>query len=313
MPLTLSEDRRKNPKDLCLFGGEKLEYLCLSRSGNNVATAQRRLRLSNFVDLKNLTFDSLALESAQAEELTQALRRDARRLPVQLWNAVLGAIAKARPEATEKLAALERQRTSNSPLINDNAKRIRSEERDSIGVAVEIFGLEKERILPNLAGDIDDPLTPILNVPSAVLREDQMLAHDWLTQPDWTFLREMPFGSAEFERPGEKLTVLNVNRTPIEQCLGVDLIYVHHRFQSFVMVQYKRLTQETGGFNLNDVRRSWSELKHCVGACQKLKHPNSRATTDSEWSHVSLSFVKQRSSLHQVLNSSKACMYQLTT
>lgn len=39
-----------------------------------------------------------------------------------------------------------------------------------------------------------------------------------------------------------KLTIVNANRSSIETTLGVDLVYYHHKFQSFVLVQYKRLT-----------------------------------------------------------------------
>jgi hypothetical protein len=39
------------------------------------------------------------------------------------------------------------------------------------------------------------------------------------------------------------LTILNCNRQPLERTLGVDLIYYNHRYDSFVLVQYKRMTE----------------------------------------------------------------------
>ena len=45
----------------------------------------------------------------------------------------------------------------------------------------------------------------------------------------------------------EYLTILNCNRQPLEQTLGVDLIYYSHRFDSFVLVQYKRMSEGTQG------------------------------------------------------------------
>jgi len=35
--------------------------------------------------------------------------------------------------------------------------------------------------------------------------------------------------------------VINANRTSIEHTLGVDLVYYNHKYQAFVMVQYKRM------------------------------------------------------------------------
>ncbi len=37
-------------------------------------------------------------------------------------------------------------------------------------------------------------------------------------------------------------TGVNANRTGIEKTLGVDLVYYHHSFDCFTMVQYKRMT-----------------------------------------------------------------------
>jgi hypothetical protein len=46
---------------------------------------------------------------------------------------------------------------------------------------------------------------------------------------------------ARFERRGRRVTVINVNRTPIERTLGVDLIYYTSTFNGYVLVQYKRM------------------------------------------------------------------------
>jgi hypothetical protein len=37
---------------------------------------------------------------------------------------------------------------------------------------------------------------------------------------------------------------MNVNRKAVELALGVDLLYYHHRFRSYIMVQYKRMVKE---------------------------------------------------------------------
>jgi hypothetical protein len=40
---------------------------------------------------------------------------------------------------------------------------------------------------------------------------------------------------------------VNVNRRPVERTLGVDLVYYHHDYGSFVLVQYKMMREETSG------------------------------------------------------------------
>jgi hypothetical protein len=44
----------------------------------------------------------------------------------------------------------------------------------------------------------------------------------------------------------ERITILNCNRQPLEETLGVDLIYYSHRFEAFTLVQYKRMVDENG-------------------------------------------------------------------
>jgi hypothetical protein len=40
------------------------------------------------------------------------------------------------------------------------------------------------------------------------------------------------------------VTVVNVNRTPVEEVLGVDLLYFHEVYRAFVLVQYKRFEDD---------------------------------------------------------------------
>jgi hypothetical protein len=44
----------------------------------------------------------------------------------------------------------------------------------------------------------------------------------------------------------ERITILNCNRQPLEETLGVDLIYYSHHFEAFTLVQYKRMVDENG-------------------------------------------------------------------
>jgi hypothetical protein len=52
-------------------------------------------------------------------------------------------------------------------------------------------------------------------------------------------------GSATFSKEGQSLTISNFNRHKVEQNTGVDLVYYHHKFDAYVMIQYKRMKVET--------------------------------------------------------------------
>lgn len=94
------------------------------------------------------------------------------------------------------------------------------------------------------------PVAPFLSQLKGVsLREDPQIAHDHITFPGMDIARRDVVGSVVFSDPyGEEyLTILNCNRQPLERTLGVDLIYYNHRFDSFVLVQYKRMVDGQTG------------------------------------------------------------------
>jgi len=77
-----------------------------------------------------------------------------------------------------------------------------------------------------------------------VLREDTMVIHDSQVFGDWKKIKQYVVGAAEFEKDGHRLTIMNVNRHKIEETLGVDLLMYHHTYNSYVLVQYKKMTKD---------------------------------------------------------------------
>jgi hypothetical protein len=80
---------------------------------------------------------------------------------------------------------------------------------------------------------------------SVSITEDQAIGHDaGVFGSAWRMLDRYQVGTAVFEQEGTRLTVMNVNRTKVERTLGVDLLYYHHRYRSYVLVQYKSMRKE---------------------------------------------------------------------
>jgi hypothetical protein len=106
-----------------------------------------------------------------------------------------------------------------------------------------------------------------------------MIAHDATVIPGWEDVSAHQIGSVVFERDDECLTILNVNRTPIEKTVGVDLIYYNHSYQAYVMVQYKRMTHHpgTGWFFRPTEAQCKEELDRMLAF--KEVHPDSGTAT----------------------------------
>lgn len=77
--------------------------------------------------------------------------------------------------------------------------------------------------------------------------EDDIINHDLSRFDDWHIdVENSNLVQRTFKRGKNTLNITNVNRKKAETTLGVDLIYFNHKFESFVMVQYKTWKQESG-------------------------------------------------------------------
>jgi hypothetical protein len=76
------------------------------------------------------------------------------------------------------------------------------------------------------------------------LREDQMITNDLMKLPGYEILKTSAHNSVVFGNSQSKLTVVVANRLPLEEQLGVDLIYFNETFHCFLMIQYKTMEKE---------------------------------------------------------------------
>jgi|SRR5579859_175548 len=255
--------------EICLisFDHQKLNYAALVRRGIRVVTAQYRVQFSHFVPLNGISIDDLQLPVAEAlaSYLPESRKGVGKRMPSTLWTSLLAAIKQQRPERTEALDALESLRLAARMPWTGESFEVMAQEKDAVGLALSIFdsnGLQRKNLATQSPPD-SSPAPFLRNIGSATLIEDQMVAHDAQVFGDWQLIKSYVVGAAEFFKRGERLTVMNVNRHPIERTLGVDLIYYHHHYQSYVLVQYKRLVKgnTSGQWGYRPDRQFRAELK----------------------------------------------------
>ena len=73
------------------------------------------------------------------------------------------------------------------------------------------------------------------------IREDAVIEHDARQIPEFTLTASYLTGRAVFLKGRERLEVITANRSPLEEVLGIDLIYLNAIKRNIVMVQYKML------------------------------------------------------------------------
>jgi hypothetical protein len=157
------------------------------------------------------------------------------------FDAILKALVARRPDIRGAVQRLELL-MSPEPSIDSHREEVLGQERDSVGLALEMSGLPS-RTLPSIH-DVPQRMRFLSTLGQAIVREDPAIQHDASVFGDWNQLARYQVGAVMFEDRGERVTVINVNRHPVERSLGVDLIYYTHRFDAYVLIQYKSLRRE---------------------------------------------------------------------
>jgi hypothetical protein len=117
-------------------------------------------------------------------------------------------------------------------------------EREAVVLSLQLSGMYPS-YKGRLAEKCEDTPSFLSNIESARTREDIDIIHDAHHFKDWQKVADSILSTATFTNGRKVLTIMYVNRTPIEENLGVDLIYIDEMSTSFIMVQYKRLIKET--------------------------------------------------------------------
>ncbi len=226
---------------------------------NKMAVTDFETRIS-FSHLHSLTVQTLeSLESllslGQSHQLKRKLGASTvARLGPQLGIEIIGRLfanpidQAAIEDAAEGISAF------------DNYSIRQWEQRDAIRTALATFGISRTAKPSDsrVTTDSDSSLekyTRSKGRPSEALDvnvlEDSVIDHDATMIPGLSLIEKDLTGRAVFENSREKLVVYTANKKPLEEMLGVDLIYINELVGSSIMVQYKMLNREKDDDNAN--------------------------------------------------------------
>jgi hypothetical protein len=166
------------------------------------------------------------------------------------------------------LAALVSVAPATAPIVDDlrdsldargdvsSAAELLAWEKDAAGVLLQTAGIKRDVLRTWQAAPPADP-TPLRRVNFVAglsnrrVHEGLLIAHDAERFPRWLSVPVADVGWRMFtkEETGDELLIYNANNQGVEDALGVDLIYYHEQYRSFVLVQYKKLER---GSHLDD-------------------------------------------------------------
>jgi hypothetical protein len=229
------------------------------RRGPRITTFERRLKVDDIKVFEPLLIADLVAKLGERHKLhaKRVFGADLGLFPPGTWKSLMDVLLTDYPHIASAI-----ERATSEPhepywLSSDHNREVLALERDAITLALKLSGLEakvgSEWEAPSAPAHFLEGLDPI------PVREDQIIQHDLGVFGGWTRLRTYVGTFVEFKDRQNRLVVINANRTPLEATLGVDLIYYQAGYNSFVMVQYKRMRREDHGRRAQYVYRPKSD------------------------------------------------------
>lgn len=119
-------------------------------------------------------------------------------------------------------------------------------QNDAIRTAIGAFGI-KSSAIPEEIVLKNNSVSELGLLVGAHLYEDNVVYADASDLPGFDKIAVDLTGRAIFEKREERLVVYTANKLPLENMLGVDLIYINETRGNIVMVQYKMLEESNEG------------------------------------------------------------------
>lgn len=224
-----------------------------------LATATRKTAVSTFES--RLSIKKLRIVFPTSLQDMKALISDARmlrlleeRLPDE------GSITRLSPQLSAHLIEILAENPDNQPALETafsllpglrQVTDIHWGQENAIQAAMDAFGLRGNAVPTRVA--LRRGATSGLSFIGAYLYEDNVVHADASRLPGFNLISSDVTGRAEFQKGNERLVIYTANKLPLEQMLGVDLIYINETRGNIVMLQYKMLEE----CEPNGERRDW--------------------------------------------------------
>lgn len=227
-----------------------ITHICLLKKQQRVATGQVRLKGTDVVALQSISTKNIValLPKKLQASGEKAFSVGYKAVPPKTGEAILKALLTIVSDE-KKQAILRLIEKIGGQKIKHRSKRAddAAAEKDALGICLDIFGIDRPEILATWteAGSSNPATSFLSGLKEYVAYEDDLISKDIHLVPGWKEISEEISGIVEFENDdGDKLTVINANRKPLEHAFGVDLIYFHRGYNAFTFVQYKMMDKQ---------------------------------------------------------------------
>ncbi|SGZ08061.1 Putative uncharacterized protein [Moritella viscosa] len=272
-----------------------LTHVALGKRGYLAGTDVRRLNLNDIFELTSIVKINELVDSSP--------NRIKKNVNEKMWNGglispksfefLLNKISKLAPETASILSKYSEARIKRIKSLPSKVKDILAEQKEAVATAMTIAGVDRVELQGWDVTENEAPTSFLDGLEQVRLREDPMVINDLATLPGYKILKTTPFNSVVFENNKSKLTVVLANRLPLEQQLGVDLIYYNETFSCFLMIQYKAMEKEGDDavYRFPNIQLT-EEISRMDGVLSELKKIPSNSEVDGFRLNESPFFLK---------------------
>lgn len=241
---SLSED--SSCLALISYASESVEYLAVATAISKEFDFERKIQIGPVKEISRPILNSELIDSLPArfrKYLKMPTHRVAK-IPPATWAELLNCFISKGWMSTHDIRNLKDIIHARSAKNRNSLPDAVVFERDAVATAFQVFGgsVARKTYISSSVPSPDAPFIQRLRHSNLDVIEDSMIQHDIISFPGLRALSPAIIGAIKLKTDSGTLTVLNANRTNIEKTLGVDLVYYNHQFESFVLVQYKRLS-----------------------------------------------------------------------
>lgn len=231
-----------------LMEADTVSWLGRAVGGRPITTVERIVTVSEIVEIEPIPLERIR-QTLPARHMTVVDREGI--LPPKGGQAVVQAIRELAPHLEATLVRLSSDRRRRLPP--GRRGQLLSQERDAVGIALELAGVGRTPLASWTEGAVNAPFlrgiglstvgVPFLQGLDATAHEDSLIDYDAGRFSSWIDLPEAEVAWRIFTDGRNRVFVMNANRTAVERTLGVDLVYYNEARRSFVLVQYKKMVR----------------------------------------------------------------------
>ena len=185
-------------------------------------------------------------------------------LPPQTFKSVMEALERIDRDAFQIADALFDRARRARHSVPEHARTNWALQRDAVVTALDIAKIPRGKldVPPQAPEDTSSRVVSIFDdVESVRGLEDILVLHDLGAAEGWASIKSHRYPAKTFRNGDTILTVVLANKLPLEEQLGIDLIYINETLKSVVFVQYKVMKGADGEEGYRPDRQLQSELK----------------------------------------------------